>query len=196
MQQWDANGDLPCFTQTVCREAMHKICCAVQTNDTFIRFNWAWEEYWRRCANGKQVTFFKIKWIISMQDIIKCNFFELSLLWFNVCLFGKTRLFFSNSDLPTCGYICSKFLFSSQGACHLQIGIFLCDIEWHPSLNTSVSNEKIKIWRAMSPTCEMQFLMNILISPLCEKLVIHYVKLFEICFKAVFCRKFHLYRIV
>jgi len=48
----------------------------------------------------------------------------------------------------------------------------------------------------MSPTCEIQFLMNVLISLLCEKLVIHYVKLVEILFKTIFCRKFHLYRIV
>lgn len=130
-----------------------------------------------------------------MQGIIKHNFFELSLLWSNVCLFGKTRLFFNNPDFPTCGYICSKFLFGSQGDYNLQIRIFLCYRAWHTSLNRSVSNEKIKIWRAMSPTCEMQFLMNVLISPLGDKLIIHYVKLFEICFKVVFCRKFHLYRI-
>lgn len=45
-----------------------------------------------------------------------------------------------------------------------------------------VSKAKIKEWRA--PTCEMQLLMKVLISPLCDKLIIHNGKLFEIRFKA------------
>lgn len=49
------------------------------------------------------------------------------------CL-GKQDYFLA---ILTWVYICFNFLFGSQEASHLQIRIFLCDVEWHPSLNRS-----------------------------------------------------------